>query len=90
MIEEILKKFNNRFKVNENSDFRLSANQAKSCPTFSFIDTFDGESFSIQIDSFAANHELVIENILNEKIINKRELKINSIINGKVKKNRSC
>ena len=87
MIEDIIKKFNNRFKVNENSDFRF---QRSFYPTFSFIDTFDGESFSIQIDSFAANHELVIENILNEKIINKRELKINSIINGKVKKNRSC
>lgn len=87
MIEDIIKKFNNRFKVNENSDFRF---QQAFYPTFSFIDTFDGESFSIQIDSFAANHELVIENTLNEKIINKRELKINSIINGKVKKNRSC
>jgi hypothetical protein len=36
----------------------------------------------IQIDSFAADPEIVLENTLNEKIINKRELKINSIING--------
>jgi hypothetical protein len=79
MIEDTLKKFNNRFKVNENSDFRF---QQAFYPTFSFIDTFDGEVFMIQIDSFASDSEIVIENVLNEKIIYKRDSKINDIING--------
>jgi hypothetical protein len=36
----------------------------------------------IQIDSFTADPEIVLENTLNEKIINKREQKLDSLING--------
>jgi len=52
-------------------------------PIYSFVDTADGERFQIQIDSFAADPEIVISNILTEKIIFKRDNKIQSVLNGK-------
>ena len=78
MIEDLLKKYNGRF-INQ---LPTIYNSSSFLPTFSLKDTTDGEVFMIQIDSFAADPEIVLENTLNEKIINKRELKINSIING--------
>jgi hypothetical protein len=76
MIE--VEKFGGRFK----KDLTVySANTL--LPVYSFVDTVDGERFQIQIDSFAADHEIVIENILNEKIIFKRDNKIKNVLNEK-------
>ena len=78
MIEDLLKKYNGRFEnhlptiYNTNSFF----------PTFSLKDTVDGEVFTIQIESLVADPEMVLENVLREKIINKRDQKIKSLING--------
>jgi hypothetical protein len=79
MIEDTLKKFNGRFK----KQIMTTYNSQTFFPTYTLIDTFDNESFLIQIDSFAADPEIVIENVLNEKIIYKRDSKINAIINEK-------
>jgi hypothetical protein len=78
MIEDLLKKYNGRFE----NHLPTRYNSNSFLPTFSLKDTTDGEVFMIQIDSFAADPEIVLENTLNEKIINKREQKINSLING--------
>jgi hypothetical protein len=78
MIEDLLKKYNGRFENHRPTIY----NSNSFLPTFSLKDTTDGEVFTIQIDSFAADPETVLENVLREKIINKREQKINSLING--------
>jgi len=78
MIEDLLKKYNGRFENHHPTIY----NSNSFLPTFSLKDTTDGEVFTIQIDSFAADPETVLENVLREKIINKREQKINSLING--------
>ncbi len=73
-----LEKFGGRFKSHLTT---YSANTL--LPVYSFEDTVDGERFQIQIDSFAADPEIVISNILNEKIISKRDNKIQSVLNEK-------
>jgi hypothetical protein len=78
MIEDTLKKYNGRFE----NHLPTIYNSSSFLPTFSLKDTTDGEVFMIQIDSFAADPEIVLENTLNEKIINKREQKLDSLING--------
>jgi hypothetical protein len=78
MIEDTLKKYNGRFE----NHLPTIYNSNSFLPTFSLKDTTDGEVFMIQIDSFAADPEIVLENTLNEKIINKREQKLDSLING--------
>lgn len=78
MIKKLLKKFNGRFE----NHLPTIYNSNSFLPTYSLIDTFDGETFIIQIDSLSADPEIVLENILQEKIINKREQKIDSLING--------
>jgi hypothetical protein len=78
MIENLLKKFGGRFK---NHLTTYSTNTL--LPVYSFEDKVDGERFQIQIDSFAADPEMVIENILNEKIVFKRDNKIKSVLNEK-------
>jgi hypothetical protein len=77
MVEDIFKKFGGRFE----NHLPTRYNSNSFLPTFSLKDTTDGEVFTIQIDSFAADPETVLENVLREKIINKREQKINSLIN---------
>lgn len=85
MIEDLLKKFGSRFKKG-----LTEYNSNTLTPTYSFEDTTDGERFEIKIDSFAVDIEIVIENILNQKIIFKRDEKINSVINGtETEKNRT-
>ncbi len=79
MIEEILeKKFSGRFKKYLPTIY----NSQSFTPTYSFKDTSDGEVFTIQIDSLVADTETILVNVLKEKIINKRDTKINSLING--------
>jgi hypothetical protein len=77
-IKNIIKKFNGRF---QNHLSTIYSSQS-SLPAYSLKDTTDGEVFTIQIDSLGADHEIVLENVLKEKIINKRDTKINSLING--------
>jgi|688.fasta_scaffold1047288_2 hypothetical protein len=84
MIEDVFKKFNGRFKE------KLTINENTLMPIISIEDVSDGDKFQIQIESYVADIELVLENILNEKIINKRNSKIETIINGTIKKNRTC
>jgi hypothetical protein len=77
MIDELLKnKYGGRF-VQGLTTFTNSF-----IPTYSIFDRYTGETFQIKIDSFAADHEMVIENILYEKVINFRDKKIDSIIDG--------
>jgi hypothetical protein len=78
MIEDLLKKFGGRF---ENDLTTYNANTL--LPIYSFVDKNDGERFQIQIDSLAADTKIVLENVLNDKIIYKRDSKINAIINEK-------
>jgi len=78
MINQLLNKFGGRFK----NHLPTIYNSSSFLPTYSLKDTTDGEVFTIQIDSFAADPEIVLENVLKEKIINKRDTKINSLING--------
>lgn len=82
MIKKLLKKFNGRFENHLTTIY----NSNSFLPTFSLKDTTDGEVFTIQIDSLAADPEMVLENVLREKIINKREQKIDSLINGTTSK----
>jgi hypothetical protein len=82
MIKKLLKKFNGRFE----NHLPTVYNSNSFLPTFSLKDTTDGEVFTIQIDSLAADPEMVLENVLHEKIINKREQKIDSLINGTTSK----
>jgi hypothetical protein len=78
MIKQLLNKFGGRFQ----NHLPTIYNSQSFLPTYSLKDTTDGEFFTIQIDSFAADPEIVLENVLKEKIINKRDTKINSLING--------
>ncbi len=78
MIEKILEKFGGRFKKGLKT---YSANTL--LPIYSFEDTTDGERFQIKIEYFVADVEVVIENVLNDKIIFKRDTKIDEIINEK-------
>lgn len=77
-MKEILNKFNNRFI----SHLPTTYNSATFMPSYTIKDTADGEIFTIQIDSLVADPEIILENVLREKIINKRQQKINSLING--------
>ena len=84
MIKQLLNKFGGRFK----NHLPTIYNSSSFLPTYSLKDTTDGEVFTIQIP-FTADPEIVLENVLKEKIINKRDTKINSLINGnKTQKNR--
>jgi hypothetical protein len=77
-MKEILNKFNGRF-INH---LPTTYNSTTFMPSFTLKDTFDAEVFTIQIDSLVADPEIILENVLQEKIINKRDKKIDSIING--------
>jgi len=77
MVEDIFKKFGGRFE----NHLPTRYNSNSFLPTFSLKDTTDDEVFTIQIDSLAADPEIILENVLREKIINKRDKKINSLIN---------
>ena len=78
MIDELLKnKFGGRFASGYSNK-----KTTPFIPTYFIFDRYSGETFEIKIDSFAADHEIVIENILSERVINYRDKKINSIING--------
>jgi len=84
MIDKLLKKFSGRFQ----NHLPISYHSTTFLPSYTLKDTFDGEIFTIKIDSLAADPELVLENVLNEKIINKRDYKIEQLINGtKTQKN---
>lgn len=78
MTEDIFKKFGGRFKNHLPTKYHTTI----FIPSYTIKDTADDEVFTIQIDSFAADPETVLENVLREKIINKREQKIDSLING--------
>ena len=78
MTEDIFKKFGGRFKNHLPTKYHSTT----FIPSYTIKDTSDGEVFTIQIDSLAADPEIILENVIREKIINKREQKINSLING--------
>ena len=78
MTEDIFKKFSGRF-INH---LPTKYHSTTFMPSYTIKDKTDGEVFTIQIDSLAADPEIILENVLREKIINKREQKINSLING--------
>lgn len=85
-MKEILNKFGGRFINHLPTTYHSSTFM----PSFTIKDTVDGEVFTIQIDSLAADAEMVLENVLLEKVINKRDKKIESIFDGtKIKKDRS-
>ena len=77
MVEDIFKKFGVRFKNHLPTKYHSTTFM----PSYTIKDTADGEVFTIQIDSLAADTEIILENVLREKIINKRDKKINSLIN---------
>lgn len=78
MTNQLIDKFGGRFQ----NHLPTIYNSQSFLPTYSLKDTTDGEIFTIQIDSLVADIEIVLENVLKEKIINKRDVKINSLING--------
>jgi hypothetical protein len=78
MTNQLLNKFGGRFQIHLPTIY----NSQSFLPTYSLKDTADGEVFTIKIDSLVADPEIVLENVLKEKIINKRDVKINSLING--------
>ena len=51
-------------------------------PTFSIFDRNTGENFQIKIDSLVADFEMVVENVLTNRIIRERDNKIKSVLNG--------
>ena len=78
MIDQLLNKFGGRFQ----NHLPTIYNSSSFLPTYSLKDTTDGEVFTIKIDSLAGDPEIILENVLKEKVINKRDTKINSLING--------
>lgn len=76
MIKELLKKYNGRFTSH------VYLEEYSLIPTYQIFDKLTGETVSIKIDSINANIEVVIKNFLDEKIIESRNKKINSVING--------
>lgn len=82
-MKEILNKFGGRFVTHHTFDGSVpSFTNLPLIIRFTIKDTFDGDIFTIQIDSLAGVPEIILENVLREKIINKREQKIDYIING--------
>lgn len=83
MIDKLLKKFSGRFQNHLPISYHSTTLRPfmPLLPSYTLKDTFDGEIFTIKIDSLAADPELVLENVLNEKIINKRDYKIEQLIN---------
>lgn len=77
MIEKILKKYNGRFIEGDSTIDEMTFT-----PTYHIFDKSTGETFMIKIESVSADVNLVIKNILDEKIIQSRDKKINSIIDG--------
>jgi hypothetical protein len=77
MIEDIIKKFEGRFKQTKSTTY----DNTTLLPTYNLLDVSDGERFSIQIDSLSAMNEIIVENVLRDKIISKRDRKIDSIFN---------
>jgi hypothetical protein len=77
MIEKLLKNYGGRFV-----EGLTTYDQNSFVPTYKIFDRFTGESFTIKIDSFNADIVVVLKNILDEKIIEHRDKKINSVING--------
>ena len=85
MIEKILKKYNGRFIEGQSTGkvYDVSTiDQMTFTPTYHIFDRSTGETFLIKIDSLSADFSLVIKNILDEKITDSRDKKINSIIDG--------
>lgn len=78
MTDDIFKRFGGRFE----NYLPVKYHNTTFMPSYTIKDNYDGEIFTIEIDSLVADPEIVLENVLNEKIINKREQKINSIIDG--------
>lgn len=78
MIDKLLKKFSGRFE----NHLPTSYHPTTFLPLYTLKDTLDGEVFTIKIDSLSADPEIVLENVLNDKIINKRDSKIEKLING--------
>jgi len=77
MIKDIFEKFGGRFK----NHLPTTYNSSRFMPSYTIKDTFDGEIFTIKIDSLTADPEFIIEQLLNNKITSKRNDKINKLIN---------
>ncbi len=77
MIKDIFEKFGGRFK----NHLQTTYNSSTFMPSYTIKDTFDGEIFTIKIDSLTADPEFIIEQLLNNKITSKRNDKINKLIN---------
>lgn len=75
MIEKIIKKYGGRFI----SGHIYSDGYSQ---IYEIFDTSTGETFEINIDSFNVDIEVVLQNILDEKIIDSRDKKIDNLING--------
>lgn len=57
---------------------------------YTISDRYVNETISIEIDSVSADSEIVIQNVLQERIINYRDKKLDYILHGtKTKENRS-
>lgn len=77
MIEEILLIYNGRF-----IEGISTIDERTFIPTYRIFDRSIGETIEIRIDSFNVDTKVVIKNILDAKIIESRDKKINSIIDG--------
>ncbi len=74
--------------VFEKWKFRFDIRSANSygtnfAPWWEITDKFDGEKFEIRIDSFTVDYHVVLHNILTEKVSEKRDNKIKSVLNEK-------
>lgn len=77
MIEKLLENYGGRFVAG-----LTTYDQNSFSPTYQIFDRSTGETFKIKIDSFNADISTVLKNILDEKITESRDKKINSIIDG--------
>lgn len=77
MLEDILKKFEGRFKESTLTTY----DHITFLPTYNLLDVSDGERFSIKIDTLLAMPEIIVENVLRDKVISKRDRKIDSLFN---------
>lgn len=75
MIDKLLKNYGGRFI----QDDTISSGSPL-IPIYHIFDKTTGETTEIKIDTFNADIEVVIKNILDAKIIESRDKKIDSII----------
>lgn len=84
MTNEVLKnKFGLRFS-------QPTATLQQGVLIYTVLDTYVSQTISIEIDSASADPEIVIQNVLSERIINYRDKKLDYILHAtKTKENRT-